>query len=560
MTTAVVAWSQYRSWLTALVGLAVAGLAAAVLRRWLRRQPHPRWDQFRDFLRPQAHSAQTVLDRSETTLRQHGLASDAEIREHGGEAAVLALAPIVRPSLAHRSDVKVEEVALELCTVGKRKVWSSIEQVVLYFAGPRRGKTGYLNCRVVDYPGSVVTTSTRIDVFTATHRARAARGRVQVFNAGGFPGVDEVAVTFNPLTGCEEAETATQRAEDMIPESTGEEERWQSLARGALSSLMHAAALDGRDMDTVQRWVAAPGEHQDEVIRILRRSTSGGVMEDARQFFECNDKTRSSITTSVMPALRWLQSKTARLAAGLDGAQARPLDSASLLTSVSTLYVLGRRAGHTYPLMSALTGYVARAAREQAAGMPSGRCDPPLGLLLDEAGDLRPPLPDWTRDMGGSGITIAACFQSYAQMVGAWGKEGAAIILNNAGPIMLGGGTKDPDDLAVWRDLAGDRDDRTTTTDAQGKVTAAAMRSVPVLPASQLASQARMEVVLFHGEMRPALGRTTPLWERDPSVASPPPPSVEEVESPVVEVPRVWRRSSPPRSRRVPVEEVVADV
>lgn len=546
------AYYGWVGWLTASVTTLLFG---PLLTRWVRRQPHPRLDKARAVFAPRASSAKTVIKSGDQSRRQHGLASALELHKHGSARAVKKLAPVTRPTLANitpsqRRALDVRDVALELCRVGRQTVYSSLEMVVLYFGGPRKGKTGWLSCRVIDYPGSVVTTSTRIDIFTGTHRERLRRGPVYVFNAGGFPQVGDYEIGFDPLTGCGDPETAFERAEDMIPDGDGEEERWRALARAALSSLMHAAALGGHTMDVVQRWVADPDQYKDTVIGLLRASPSKTVVEDAGQFLTNNEKTRSSITTSIMPALRWLQSSHARRAAGFDGHTNATLDARTLMRQPGTLYVLGRRAGHTYPLMAALTGYIARAGREHAADQPTGRCDPPLGLLLDEAGDLAPPLPDWTRDMGGSGITIAACFQSYAQLVRTWGEEGAAVILNNAGPVMLGGGTKNPNDLSMWTELAGNRDEVTETTDSTGKVTSRSQRPVPVLPPSRISAQKRMEVILFHGEIRPALGRTTMLWERNTRHA--------QVEEEVVE-PSTPGTSTTPRWRSTTPDTAVVD-
>lgn len=504
----------------AYVAPGVWSIAAAVVTvwlavRWIRRQPKPRLDKAREFAKPQAASARAVVRRGERSRRQHGLASAREVRRHGSTRTVRRLATTVRPSLAElgpitrRRTVRTRDVAVRLCRVGLQTVWSSIEDVVLYVAAPRQGKSGWLGSATVDYPGPVVATTTRVDFYKNTQQQRRERGPVWVFNAGGFSNMTG-AVTFDPLTDCTSPDAATERAADMVPVATGEQEHWASLARAALAALMHAAALGGHTIDIVQRWVAAPAEHKATVIRLLRSSPSTTVVEEARQFLECNERTRSSITTSIMPALRWLQSPVARAAAGLDGVRS-PFHVADLLAEISTLYVLGRSEDHTEPLMSALTGYVARNARRAADG---GRLDPPLGLMLDEAAQLKPPLPEWTADMGGSGITIVAVFQSRAQLISAWGSAGAGIILNNAGSIMLGGGTKDPDDLSAWSALVGKRDERTVTTDERGQVKSTSQRQVDVLSAAALAHMPPKRVVVFHHGMPPALGWVQMVWER----------------------------------------------
>ena len=515
-------------------------LFGSLLVRWLRRQPHPRLDKARAVLAPRASSAKTVIKSGDQSRRQHGLASAMEIHRHGSAATVKKLAPVVRPSLAGQK-VTPEQVGVKLCKVGPQTVWGSVEDFILAVAAPRSWKSGWMASSLIDYPGSAVATSLRPDLYTNTQLHRGRKGPVYVFNAAGRK-IDD-CVTFDPLTGCESPETAIERAEDMIPAATGEQQHWADLARAALASLMHAAALGDHTMDVVQKWVADPERHKDTIIRLLRGSSSKSVVEDARQFLDCNDRTRSSITTSVMPALRWLQFPVARRAAGLEG-KANPFQVEMLLDDHATLYVLGRVENATSPLMGALTGYVARNAERRAATTESGRLDPPLGLHLDEAADSKPPLPKWTSSMGGSGITIKAAFQSRAQMIQAWGKEGAGIILNNAGAIMLGGGTKDPDDLSAWSELAGKRDERTETTDGSGKVTSASQRQVPVLPPSTLANMPPGQVVVFRRGMLPAIGRVQMVWERKDLRKAPTAPQVETTTPDTTTSPR-WRTSTP---------------
>jgi type IV secretion system protein VirD4 len=499
-----------------VVSVLVGAVCGWLAVRWIRRRPKPRLEKAREFARPRAASAKTVVRRGDRARRQHGLASAAEVRRHGSARTVRKLATTVRPSLAELGPVarvrrvRTREVGVRLCRVGRQTVWASVEDVVLFFAGPRRGKSGWMASTVIDYPGPVVVTTTRTDLWTNTHQHRAKTGQVWVFNAAGITNMDN-EVTFDPLTDCASPEVATERAADMIPTATGEQEHWAALARSALAALMHAAALGELTMDEVARWVADPAEHKAAVIKLLRRSPVRRAMVDhALQFLDNNDRTRSSITTSMVQALRWLQAPHARAAAGLEGDR-RPFTVDALLSGRHSLYVLGRAEDHTAPLMSALTGYVARNARRTAAG---GRLDPPLGLQLDEAAQLKPPLPEWSSDMGGFGITIVAAFQSRAQLISAWGVAGAGIILNNAGSIMLGGGTKDPNDLETWSNLAGKRDERTETTDGSGKVTSSSQRQVAVLPPSELANLAPKQVVVFHHGMLPALGRVRMVWER----------------------------------------------
>lgn len=550
----VAAWIAYRGghgwWALGLASLAIVALWLAY--RWAVHHLKPRAESAWEKAKPLASSGRAVSRRGDKARRQHGLASTAEIRRHGSARTVRKLAPTVRPSLtgqtrAQKATRRARHVGIELCRVGWQKVWASVEDVVLYFAGPRAGKTGWMAARVIDFPGPALVTSTRTDLWKESRTWRATRGPVWVFNAAGITNVDG-EVGFDPLTGCESPDIATERANDMIPAGTGDAAKWAGFARAALASLLHAAALGGQTMDDVARWVADPDTHVQTVIGLLRRSPSTTAVEDARQFMRNNETTRSSITTNIMPALRWLQSPVARRAGGCDPDLPR-FDIDTLLTA-GTLYVIGRPEDHATPLMAALTGYVARGARRAAVRSEHGRLDPPLGLMLDEAAQFAPPLPQWTADMGGFGIPIVCAFQSRAQLIETWGRDGAAIVINNAGAILLGGGTKDPDDLKAWTELTGNRDERTETVNGRGEVTSASKRSVPVLPPSQLANLAPGQVVVFRRGMPPALGRTRSEWDRwhlPPHLRPSPRPTrgVEEEQTYPVPTPR-WRAPSSP--------------
>ncbi len=270
--------------------------------------------------------------------------------------------------------------------------------------GPRVGKTGEIAGRILDAPGAVIATSTRTDLVALTGPVRAQRGRVRVFNPSGLAGLAST-VTFGPLSGCEIPKTAVARAADLlagvsVPGQAGEMEFWQSQARRILAALLHAAALAGGSMRDVLAWVATPDEHAAAIQRAARRSTEPAFEAVAQEFAEMNDRTRTSICATIMPALGWLTDATAAAAASDGG-----LDVADLIDSRGTIYLLGAEDGHTAPLVTAVTGHIAREARRIAAQAPGGRLGPPLSLVLDEAALISPvPLDLWTADMGGRGV------------------------------------------------------------------------------------------------------------------------------------------------------------
>jgi type IV secretory pathway TraG/TraD family ATPase VirD4 len=506
----------------------VAVLAAAVVAAALSRAPLPVQLLTGTLLltggaalvwHRRTRSASIVGRWGAKSRRKSGVASTLDIARLASWVAMRRKACVVRPSLAdltrrERLRVRTTEVAVPLCRVGALRVWSSVEDVLLIFGGPRTGKTGYLAGRIIDAPGAVLVTSTRTDLHDLTAGLRARRGPVLVFNAVGLGDLPST-VTFDPLCGCADPVTAAERATDLIAAGShgdgGDREYWDAQARRVLAALLHAAALGALHMRDVLRWVAAPDPAAREVTSLLRRSPEPAYVEDAAQFLTTNPRTRTSITSTIMPALGWLTSPAASAAAS----GAAPLDVAELLRSRGTVFLLGAEETQAAPLVCALTGHIAREARRMAARQPGGRLDPPLTLALDEAALISPvPLDSWTADMGGRGVAIIAAFQSRAQVIARWGETGAAIILNNAAAIMVFGGTRDRDDLDYWSTLTGERDEPIVTTDTEGRVTSRSVRKAPVIAAAQLANLPVGRVVVIRRGMAPVVGRVRMAWRR----------------------------------------------
>jgi len=268
-------------------------------------------------------------------------------------------------------------------------------------------------------------------------------------------------------------------------------------------------------MREVLDWTANPETAHKEVTGLLRRSPEPAFRLSFEQFVGTNDRTRTSITSTIMPTLGWLTSASAREAAGLGPDGARPLEVADLLTTRGTVFLLGGEESHAAPLVTALTGYIAREARRIAATKPGGRLDPGLRLALDEAALICPvPLEAWTADMGGRGVTILIVVQSRAQLLARYGEHGAATILNNAGAVMVFGGTRDREDLQFWSTLTGERDEPADTRDPRGRTMTRTTRKTPVLAPAQIANLPTGKVLVIRRGIAPVVGRAQMAWRR----------------------------------------------
>ena len=78
-----------------------------------------------------------------------------------------------------------------------------VEEHVLIMAPPRTGKTGLLAKIILHYPGPVVSTTTKHDVFELTSGIRSRLGPVHVFNPQRIGGVPST-FRWNPVDGCDD--------------------------------------------------------------------------------------------------------------------------------------------------------------------------------------------------------------------------------------------------------------------------------------------------------------------------------------------------------------------
>jgi type IV secretion system protein VirD4 len=293
--------------------------------------------------------------------------------------------------------------------------------------------------------------------------------------------------------------TATRRAQAFIPGNADVGgENWDRKARVCLAILLLAADVAGRSMSEVNGWVGGIGSN-DTIHHVRREVTSILVTapngEDllrtlTSSLLSVNDRTRSSITQAMAAALAWTGDPVAR---GIGDAEPGTvtLDIPRMLRDRETLHIIGpdQTGGPMAPLTSALADEVAFQARQIAGTMPGGRLDPPLATLLDEAAvATRLPLPAWSADMGGRGITLHMSVQSLSQLYDCWGDAGAGTLLGNVGSLIMFGGGKDATELRKVSLLCGDRWRRVVSGGEDIDGDGEKWEKVPVLTVAQLSN------------------------------------------------------------------------
>jgi type IV secretion system protein VirD4 len=405
---------------------------------------------------------------------------------------------ILRPSWAERPwsqkwRVPAAEMGDKLIRIrgwlGRRWLYAPNEWVVAIIAPPRMGKTSWLLNTVLDAVGACVVTSTKVETVEKTVYMRrfgaplpwwkaAWRwiGRtvlrreyavvqerpIFIFNPNRI-GPAEYASNFkwNPLVGCEDFGEAQRRAGYFMSgatrgEGSGSTEFWTTQGVRILALYLHAAAIGGRTIQDVQRWINdRDAEGVQRQVRELLEEGSQAAVNEFNGWVDLNSNTATSTSSTIAPALQWLSTTAADLV-GKDG----DFDVDDFLDRRGTLYLLAedREHGGVAPLFAAFTGYLLEHAKRRASKMPDNRLDPHLTFAGDEIPNICPlPLPRMTSDIGSHGIALRLAFQSKAQARMRWGNEGARVIFNNCAVQMILGGSSDSEDLDEVALLFGER-------------------------------------------------------------------------------------------------------
>jgi type IV secretion system protein VirD4 len=368
----------------------------------------------------------------------------------------------VRPSLSWRARMLLPvtgyAVRLGRAHLGKRVI-GSMEDQTLALAPPRKGKSGWLADRIIDHPGAVVTTTTRIDLFENSAWLRAQHGPVHVFNPEGIGGVPST-FRWNPLDGCEQPAIALQRATSLTSatqtESMQDMAFWIGKASAVLACFLHAAALDQRAMTDVYRWAHGIDANVPEQILATHPGTARSWLGPLREIRRPG-RTADSIRMTVTRALAWLADPA--VASATSPGPGEGFDVADFVSGSGTLYMIGsgREEAPIAPLFRAFVEYVHADATFVGSLQPHGRLDPPMLMALDEVTQICPvPLPNWMADSAGKGILIVAVCHGMAQLESRWGNAGARSIWDTAGIKLILCGVTDMDTLEDLSRLCGE--------------------------------------------------------------------------------------------------------
>ncbi|MFD5554970.1 type VI secretion protein [Streptomyces sp. NPDC127068] len=299
------------------------------------------------------------------------------------------------------------------------------------FLGPPRDRHPVAAQAVRDAEGPVLVITSAPALWEDTKDARAKLGPVLLYDPLHL--CDTPArLHWSPISGCEDRETAAQRARALLAPTRPTAKLDAAVADTAetlMRCFLHAAAVDGRQFRHVHRW--AQGNQVQEAVRALRTnpkaaSGSAGELEAA---LTAHPERRDMAQELTARTLSSLFTVNVREACTPNRTDALALDS--FVSEGGTIYLVGEaiedpklRPG-AMPLLTALASSVVEHGRRMAERSSSGRLDPPLALVLDDVAAVAPipQLPSLLAAGKERGLPTLALLRSREQARARWPED-----------------------------------------------------------------------------------------------------------------------------------------
>jgi type IV secretory pathway TraG/TraD family ATPase VirD4 len=382
-----------------------------------------------------------------------------------------------------------------------------LEEHVLVMAPPRTFKTAFLADVILRYPGPVIATTTKADVYELTGMVRAARGPVHVFNPQHIGGVPST-FCWSPVEGCQDPATAIRRADAFAfavsQEGVEDGTFWSAKASDYLRCYFHAAALAGFDLRAVAAWVSGADPHVPEQIL-----AAAGARQWALTLAELRSeahKTAATVRMVMSRALAFMADPA--LAASVLPAPGEGFDIPAFLDAAGTVYMIAEATTEdapVAPLFAAMATEIHHAAALTGQASASGRLDPPLLMGLDEVTQICPvPLPSWLSDSGGKGIQVVAVVHGQAQLTGRWQDHGRQVVLDTSSVKVFLPGITDTTTLEAASTLCGQASWKVRGQDHATRHEVATPDMIRQLPAGF--------ALVIRGDCAPVIARLPRAW------------------------------------------------
>jgi type IV secretion system protein VirD4 len=306
-------------------------------------------------------------------------------------------------------------------------------------------------------PGAALVTLTKIDDLLLSFPVRSRDGRpCLVLDPFGLAtGLPELV--WDPIAGCVNPMVAERRAKAFTAGTIkaalgggyGDDAArfYAAEAAKVIQAFFHAAALTGRSLDDVLRWVANPSIAGEPTEILLQHPHAApywlGLLHGA---LHGDERTAGNTITTVQQAMSlFFQEEIRRRCVPSPGRPAT--DLADVIRRGGTVYLLGREDPYASasPLMTAVAEQILDTALTLANMSGWGRLCPPLLACLDELPSTAP-LPTLQTRMANEralGISFIYAAQTWRQLAAIFGEHQARALLGLTNVFVMFGGSKD---------------------------------------------------------------------------------------------------------------------
>lgn len=489
--------------------------------------------------------------RDRRRLSGGGLASTKQVRgvldETGGKRAALRTRnKLVADALKDRGDKKLSRRAREKAldkaadklettdlvvkvgynTADKKLVVVHNKDVVLVIGPTGGGKTWRVACGLVlTAPGSVIITTTKGDLLSATYLARSRRGRVAVFDPEGISGWPPAGqIKWSIIDGCTDEDTAKRRAAALVAarpmgEGTTNGGYFQRRAAVIVRCYLYAAAVEAVRLSDVRRWVSF-GRGAQEPRRILETYNQDWLADLVGALDGGSDDSSGDVMSTVEDIFEPLSSP--KLLAACDAAATESFDVAAFLDSEGdSLYLISEGESDSIaPFVAALANEVHHVAKRKAQLKPGRRWDPPLRMVLDEMCNVAP-IPNISQkmtDSGGQGINIWAFVHNIDQIRDRFGDRQAGALVKAAVGRLILPGLQSIDDLEDVSRLLGPTTEWRESSNVDGRASYSQYER-PIMSPKEIREMEEGEGLLVYRN-KPGIKLRMPAYWEDPKIGA----------------------------------------
>jgi type IV secretion system protein VirD4 len=414
--------------------------------------------------------------------------------------------------------------------------------------GPTRsGKTATVVAGILDWDGPAILSSVQNDLFDATVHRRLQLGEVYLFDPMRTipePPEGVQRCGWSPLHSARTVSGAMEAANLLMEAAPSEgvtnANYWSRKGEALLWPMLFAAAVGGRTMADVVRWLAlqdgnepdtgptrsgAAGETQDPaerggeirmILNLKAASSERAVAIQAQHalaqfdgFWHLDQRTRSDIYSTSQTLVQPWEDPNVSFASSSDAGPVAELQR--VLSGRNTLYVV-QPLKSTQRFSVVFGGLLGALLKDQSYEVAKRYREPLPDLLcvIDEAGNtpLRW-LPEVASTCAGIGVLLVTVWQSKAQIDAIYQAQAGPLLTNHGSKVVFAG-VSDVETLEYVSYLAGEEEVAQRSANADAHL-AGFRRSVGdstihrrLLPAEVLRQTRPGQALLLHGTLPPA--------------------------------------------------------